>query len=249
LHDRPDAQRNDDQTPCLVAAVCFPGLPALLLIALALLAYCLGPLIFAPNLYKNVSSIERRADYRETQLMAEAWHLQVAKACARTAFEFQGNQSFCAPASAANLLHSVGISLSQSAVIDGTTHEPWFGVLMGGMTLDARADLLATWLNQRVIAVRDPTLEQFWTLMRTANDPKRRIIANFHRGPMFGRGHGHFSPLLGFLPRRDLVLLGDVNAQYRPSLAPVEWLWRATDTLDTDAGRERGLIIVDLVSG
>jgi Phytochelatin synthase len=224
------------------------GFLAVFLFVLAWLAYFLGPLVFAANSYAHVPSIERRADYRVPRLMAEAWSLPVAKAYARAPYEFQENQSFCGPASVANLLHSLGIPGTQSTVLDGTAHEPWFGILIGGMTLDAVADLLATRLNRQVMVVRDPTLQQFRALMRTANNPRRRMIVNFHRGPMFGRGHGHFSPVLGYLSGRDLALVGDVNAEYRPYLTPIERLWRATDTRDADTGRERGLIIVDLVS-
>lgn len=72
------------------------------------------------------------------------------------------------------------------------------------------------------------------------------MIVNFHRGPLFGRGHGHFSPVLGYLAERDLVLVGDVNADYKPYLVPVERLWRGVDTVDDATGKKRGLLIADL---
>ena len=217
---------------------------ALLAALLALVAIKLGPLLLAPNHYAGVVSIEGRADYRDAALMRQAWALPVARRYAATPFEYQGNQSFCGPASVANLLHSLGMPLSQKAVIDGTPHEPWFGVLLGGMTLDELADLLQTRLRQPVTVVRGASLPEFRALMTTANDPGRRMIVNFHRGPMFGRGHGHFSPVLGYLAGRDLVLVGDVNANYRPYLTPLDRLWRAVDTVDGETGRKRGVLMI-----
>ena len=81
--------------------------------------------------------------------------------------------------------------------------------------------------------------------MALINNPRYRIIANFHRGPLFGRGHGHFSPLLAYLPDRDLVLVGDVNAAYRPFLVSTDRLWRAVDTVDPETGKKRGLAVLD----
>lgn len=222
------------------------ALLAVFLLVLAAAGITIGPLLFAPNDYEGVPSIEARADYRPADLMKVAWSLPVSRAYARTPFEFQNNPSFCGPASVANLLRSIGVPLDQHAVIQGSPYEPWFGVLIGGMTMDELARLLALRTRSRVTVVRDPTLGEFRALMATANDPRRRMIVNFHRGPMFGRGHGHFSPVLGYLPERDLVLVGDVNAEYRPYLAPVERLWRATDTIDSETAQERGVIVADV---
>jgi hypothetical protein len=84
-------------------------------------------------------------------------------------------------------------------------------------------------------------------LMR-ANDPARRYVVNFHRGPLFGRGHGHFSPILGYDLGHDLVFVGDVNREYRPFLVSSERLWNATNTLDSATGKNRGLLAVVLHS-
>jgi hypothetical protein len=219
---------------------------ALLVLLVAATAITIGPLLFAPNTYKGVPSIEARADYRPPALMKAAWNLPVSRTYARTPFEFQENPSFCGPTSIANVLHSIGMQLTQQGVIRGTRYEPWFGVLIGGMTMDDVAHLLAMRTGRRVYVARDLTLAQFRRLMAMANDPRRRMIVNFHRGPMFGRGHGHFSPVLGYLAERDLVLVGDVNANYRPYLAPVELLWRATDTIDSETGKERGVVVADV---
>lgn len=202
----------------------------------------IGPLLFAPNHYAHVVSIERRLDYRDPQLVDVAWSLPVARLYGRRAHEYQDNQSFCGPASLANALRSMGLRLSQHQAIDGSEFEPWFGILLGGMTIDELASLARERSGRVVSVVRSPTLVQFRAHMARANDPAFRYIVNFHRGPLFGRGHGHFSPILAYLPDRDLVLVGDVNADYRPFLVSSERLWRASNIVDSATGRPRGLI-------
>ncbi|TCP64297.1 phytochelatin synthase family protein [Sphingomonas sp. PP-CE-1G-424] len=226
------------------------GIFALLLIILAILAgVYLRPLIsylLTPNQYAKVVSIERQPNYRDPKAMAAAWSLPVARTYRRLPYEFQGNQSFCGPTSLANVMHSLGNTSSQRAVIAGSRYDPWFGVLPGGMNLDELADLTRQRTRAQVIVVRDPTLAGFRSYMRMANDPAHRIIANFHRGPLFGRGGGHFSPILGYLADRDLILVGDVNAKYQPFLVSSERLWRAIDTPDSATGKDRGLLVVNL---
>jgi Phytochelatin synthase len=225
---------------------------ALLALAAAVLlavGAILGPLPLARNEYAQVQSIEARADFRDPALMSAAWALPVARKYRREDYEYQDNQSFCGPASVANLLRSLGIDRSQHQVIDGSEYEPWFGILLGGMTLDELAALLRQQVPHRVSIIRDPSLTEFRQHLRSANDPARRYVVNFHRGPVFGRGHGHFSPVLGYLGHEDLVLVGDTNADYRPFLVKSEILWRATDTIDSETGRERGLIMLSRAHG
>ncbi|MBL0914397.1 MAG: C39 family peptidase [Sphingopyxis sp.] len=222
------------------------ALAALVLMIVAAAGVTIGPLLFERNHYAHVVSVERRDDYRDPELMAAAWALPAARLYRRTSYEFQGNQSFCGPASLANVLRSMGRNVSQQQAIDGSPYEPWFGILIGGMTLDELAALTQQRSGQRVSVVRDQSLTGFRAEMARSNDPAFRYIVNFHRGPIFGRGHGHFSPVLGYLADRDLVLVGDVNADYRPFLVSSERLWRAANTIDTATGKARGLIRVDV---
>lgn len=226
------------------------GIGALVVLALllALCAATLGPLLLAPNRYAGTPSIEALPSYRAPAAMAAAWALPAARAYAARGIEFQRNPSFCAPASIATVLNSAGGRVTQSAVINDTRYEPWFGVLPGGMTLDEAADLLRLRSGAPVRVVRAADLAAFRAELRGANDPARRVIINFHRGPLFGRGHGHFSPVVGYLADRDLVLIGDVNADFRPFLVRSATLWRGVDTVDEATGRARGLIVMDLAA-
>lgn len=215
----------------------------LLLLLIAIAGAAIAPVVLEKNAFAGAASIESDARYRDPALMRSAWALPVARTYAAGGFEYQANQSFCGPTSVADLLRSTGRHIDQKQAIAGTRYNPVGGFLIRGLTLDQLADILAQRLGHPVQVVRDPSLDQFRGWMRKANDPGLRMIVNFHRGPMFGRGHGHFSPVLGYLEREDLVLVGDVNASYRPYLVSSERLWRATDTVDGDTGKERGLIV------
>ncbi|OHV17567.1 hypothetical protein BK022_04825 [Methylorubrum extorquens] len=211
-------------------------------------AATVGAHLLRPNAYASVTSIEARSDFQDPALLAQAWALPVAAAYRRRPYEYQRNPSFCGPATVANLLRSLGVDFSQADVLRGTAFQPWFGVLVNGLTLEELADLLRRRLDRQVHVVRDLSLPAFREAMKSSNDPDKRLIVNFHRGPLFGRGAGHFSPVLGYLSGEDLVFVGDVNADYRPFLVRTDRLWRAVSTLDGTSGKARGLLIIDTAS-
>ena len=68
---------------------------------------------------------------------------------------------------------------------------------------------------------------------------------NFHRGPLFGIGHGHFSPILGYLADEDLVFVGEVNHDYMPFVVSSARLFDAMNTVDSASGLKRGLLVID----
>jgi hypothetical protein len=204
----------------------------------------IAPLLIDTNQYGGVVSIEWDPAFHNAATLNAAWHMPVAARYLKNGFEYQRNQSFCGPTSAADVLHSLGDARTQQQMLVATPFQTWFGYLLGGLTLDQEAYLLHRQSHLPVAVLRELTLDQFRAKMRELNDPHRRTIVNFHRGPLFGRGHGHFSPLLAYLPDRDLVLVGDVNADYRPFLVSTQRLWQATDTIDQATGKRRGLIVV-----
>lgn len=220
------------------------SIAGLLLVLGVVSAATIGPLLLAPNRYGGTPSIEARADFRSPQLMQAAWAMPVARLYGPPGFEYQDNQSFCGPASLANALRSIGEPVTQHQVLGGSTYDPWFGILIGGMTLDELGDLARLRTGRPVRVARDMSLDAFRRELSGANDPARRLLVNFHRGPLFGRGHGHFSPILAYLADRDLALVGDVNRAFRPFLVSSETLWRAVDTIDTETGQKRGLLIL-----
>ena len=113
---------------------------------------------------------------------------------------------------------------------------------MGGLTLDELAVVAGTSTHHQVAVLRDLTYGEFRGELLRSNDPGRRYVINFDRRRLFGEGHGHFSPIGGFLADRDLVLVLDVNARYGAFLVDARRLFQAMDTMDSTSGKKRGLL-------
>jgi Phytochelatin synthase len=196
--------------------------------------------------YAHVASIERTTTFRNATLIAQAERLPVAASYLSHSYEYQHNGSVCGPTSAADLLHSIGRRESQEEVMAGGGVHTIFGLLIPGLTLDQEAALLRRVTGDPVTLLRNLDLQSFRSYLEGANDTARRFIVNFHRGPMFGRGSGHFSPILAYLPDRDLVLVGDVNHDYGTYLVSSARLFAAMNTIDSITGMKRGLLMVAL---
>lgn len=199
------------------------------------------------NPYAEIASIAEASAYQNAALIERAWALPVAAAYRDHGYEYQSNPSFCGPTSAANLLQSRGEDVTQQSVLAQTDVRPIFGLLPLGLTLDEEAELLRD-RGQHVTLLRDLSLEQFRDHLARANDPASRYIINFHRGPLWGEGHGHFSPTLGYLAEEDLVFVGDVNENFQPFLVSSERLFQAMDTIDTTSKQKRGLLFVEVLA-
>jgi hypothetical protein len=82
-------------------------------------------------------------------------------------------------------------------------------------------------------------------LRRSLQDPRDRLLVNYHRSALGQEGGGHISPLAAYDPASDTVLILDV-ARYR---YPALWvsaaeLWQAMRATDASAGRSRGLLLI-----
>jgi hypothetical protein len=190
-------------------------------------------------------SIERIAVYQNEAALQRAWALPVARLYGPKNYVFQENQSLCGPTSIADLLHSEGVATDPGMVLKHSNAATINGFLPLGLTLDEEAGLLERETGKPVKVLRGLSLETFRAEMAGSNDPNRRIIVNFSRAPLFGRGHGHFSPVLGYLAEEDLVFVGDVNAKYRPWLVPLSRLFDAQDTVDNSSHLKRGVLEVE----
>lgn len=191
----------------------------------------------------SVTSIERAASYQSPALLEKAWALPVA-ATFRAGFDVQRNASFCGPASVVNVQRSLGARSDQSIVLEGTGVSTLFG-FVPGLTLDELASVTRHRTGRTVTILRELDLPTLRTELAKANDPAVRFLANFHRGPLFGRGGGHHSPIAGYLPEEDLVFVLDVNASYRPWLVSPERLLEAMNTVDSATGLKRGLLRIE----
>jgi hypothetical protein len=193
----------------------------------------------------SADSIERIPAYQNEALLARAWALPVARLYGPRGYLFQQNPSVCGPTSVADVLRSEGVAADPAAVLNRSGALTVFGILPFGLTLDEEAALLEHETGKPVRKLRDVSLETFRAEMAKSNDPSRRIVVNFTRAPLFGRGHGHFSPVLGYLPAEDLVFVGDVNASYRPWLVPTTRLFDAQNTIDSSSHAKRGVLEVE----
>jgi len=190
----------------------------------------------------NVVSIKQSASYQDGELLRRAWDLPVSRRYGR--IEPQENRSSCGPSSLANLERSFGIASSETEILRGTGL-CWLGFCVGGLTLDELSELARQSTHHSVKVLRDLDYEHFRADLERANDPRVRLVVNFHRAPLFGEGHGHFSPIGGFLADRNLVFVLDVNAEYRPFLVDARRLFEAMNTVDSSSGKKRGLLLLE----
>jgi hypothetical protein len=204
----------------------------------------LPPLLFGDGIdYSQVASIQKTPEYQDPSLLERAWQLPVAGAF-KAGMEYQHNGSLCGPTSAVVVAHSLGGQATQADILDGTAVHSTFGLVFGGVTLDQLAGVLREKLHKQVTILRDLDLQSFRAELAHANDPDRRYIVNFHRGPLFGRGGGHHSPIGGYLIDRDLVLVLDVNEKYHPWLVSTARLFAAVNTVDKQTHQKRGLLLI-----
>jgi hypothetical protein len=196
--------------------------------------------------YAHVVSIEREPVYQEAEHLERAWALPVARTF-HDDFAYQPNGSYCGPTRVAATIRSLGGEATpDDTILAGTDIDTVLGILPGGITLDQLAELTRARLpSARITVHRDLDLASFRALLSRANDPAARMIANFHRGPLFGRGGGHHSPIGGYLEAEDLVFVLDVNERYRPWLTTSERLFTALDTIDPMSGQKRGILLIE----
>jgi hypothetical protein len=193
--------------------------------------------------YAGLVSIKESNDYQNPALLKKAWALPVA-ATYQAGVEFQRNASVCGPTSLANVLHSLKMPGSQQSILQGTNFTTVMGYLPEGLTLDQLADIARQKQQRKVTVLRDLDLAAFREHLSHVNDPARRYVINFSRGPLFGTGGGHHSPIAAYLSQEDLVLILDVNQKYGPWLVKPERLYDAMNTIDTTAHKKRGLLLI-----
>ena len=179
---------------------------------------------------------------RSPELLDRAWTLPVAATFGRDV-TWQSNGSRCGPASIANAFRSVGEEETTEAEVLEGTGMCWTGLCIIGLTLDELAELARMKTERKVSVLRDLSAAEFREHMKHANNPGRRYIVNFTREKIFGAGAGHHSPIGGYLEAEDLILVLDVNEDYKPWLIEGERLFSAMDTLDGD--KKRGLLLIE----
>jgi Phytochelatin synthase len=205
----------------------------------------LPPLLWGDHTdYSHVVSIKDAREYQDPVLLEEAWALPVA-GLYRTGIVFQRNVSVCGPTSIVNVLRSLHQPSDEATILEGTGISTVMGYLPGGVTLDQLATIAERKVGRKVTVLRDLDLAGFREHLRFANDTSRRYVVNFTRGPLFGMGGGHHSPIAGYLVNEDLVFVLDVNEKYGPWLVKSERLYGAMNTVDPTVQKKRGLLLIE----
>jgi hypothetical protein len=177
-------------------------------------------------------------------LLERAWALPVARLYKRELY-WQSNGSLCGPATLLNLFASQGKQFKDEAAILQGSGKCWSGMCFLGLTLDELAGVARMRTSAKVSVLRDLSPAEFEEHLRRSNDPARRYSVNFTRKAIFGAGGGHHSPIAGYLEPEKLVLVLDVNRDFRPWLIERDRLYAAIDTVDSSSEKKRGLLLIE----
>jgi len=202
----------------------------------------LGVVAFAFGPPKVPAEAIQSSVTRSENLLDRAWSLPAAATYARK-LDWQSNGSLCGPASVANVFRSLGEAADTEDEVLAGTGKCGLGFCFMGLTLDELAEVAQAHTQRKVTVLRGITAAEFREHLRASNDPARRYIVNFTRDKIFGAGAGHHSPIGGYLEAEDLVLVLDVNEDFRPWLVERSRLFAAMDTQDGD--RKRGLLLIE----
>jgi hypothetical protein len=175
------------------------------------------------------ASIQAASEYQDHALLEKAWALPAARRY-RDGLTYQSHLSYCGSTSLVNVARSWDLD-PRRVPIEAQ-----------GIALDRLAELARTRLGKQATVLRNLDLERFRKELRRSNDPSTRYIVNFARGPLFGEGGGHHSPIAGYLIEEDLVFVLDVNESYRPWLVRADRLLAAMNTMDRGVKKMRGLL-------
>lgn len=177
-------------------------------------------------------------------------------------FVTQVNQAYCGVASSVMVLNALGVAAPESAQYKPFhlfTQENFFDraetkkvvspelVSQRGMTLAQLGDLLTSHgAKVQVYYGSDVNLDRFRSLL-LQNLSKRDnfAIVNYLRKTIGQERGGHISPIAAYNQRTDRFLILDVSRyKYPPVWVKAVDLWQAIKTMDSDAGKSRGFVLV-----
>jgi hypothetical protein len=194
---------------------------------------------------------------RDDKLVDKLWLMPVASKYF-SAVEYQYAEGYCGLATMRCMLKSL-LSSSQK-ITEDMVPEPKRGP-MTLTTFAGRIDEQTKGSLKSRVVLGSQGYEEFLSVVKQANNPNVRIAANFLRSPIFGFTGtlllpmnimktffgGHFSPIVGYLEKEDLVGVFDVNSNYSLYLVPSRRLYDAVNTYDVQSGSCRGLVISQVV--
>lgn len=172
-----------------------------------------------------------------------------------TNFASQSDVSMCGPASLAMVLNALKLDPIR------TWRRPWrwwsdemFACCEGSLQVMKASGVTLEFFDriakqQKGIAVdtRGPgTASEFRKyLLQSATEPNTHVIVSFGRESLGQTGIGHFSPVAGVHPDKDLVLVLDVaRFKYPPYWVKIEELHAAMTGVDPESGVSRGYCVI-----
>ncbi len=166
----------------------------------------------------------------------------------RKTLQSQARRSFCGVASSATVISAVkGRRLEQEQYFTGavTAHRSRCKTLIGGMTLEDLAQgLRAHGLHATAVHAANTDVRAFQAeVARNLASEGDYLLVNYQRTVLNEVGGGHISPLAAFDPVSQRVLLLDTATyKYGARWVPLQDLFSAMQTIDSDSGRSRGWV-------
>lgn len=164
-------------------------------------------------------------------------------------FEPQIFTSYCGVASSVTVLTALGLEVSQGEFFTEPAERvrSRWRVLLGGMSLDALADLIEAHGAEATVHHADSFAPIDFRGAVTANlsRPGDYLIVNYERAVLGERPGGHISPIAAYDRESDRVLVLDTAAHvYPPTWIPLDQLDAAMGTIDPTTNAFRGYVEV-----
>lgn len=164
----------------------------------------------------------------------------------------QGRRAFCGPATSAAVINAALSPLSpvtQYSLFSatGSSLKSELAVSFSGLTLEEIAQLLrAHGLRVQTVHAGQSDIATFRTAAQSAlSEARTFVVVNYDRTVLGQSGAGHISPVGAYSPTTDRLLVLDVATyKYPYAWVPLAKLWSAMNTVDSDAGRTRGYLLV-----
>jgi len=190
--------------------------------------------------------------YKSAELISTVWDLPVAQKY-KDAVEYQQREGYCCPTTQRCILKSIPcINTEDLPTMKG-----------GPASIDKYCSIIDKIGNGKlssIVIYGDDKYQSFLEALKKTNDPQYRIAINFLRSSLFGMRSpswlpsnillsilgGHFSPIVGYLEKEDLVAVFDVNHNYGLFLVKSQRLYDSISTYDLSSGKCRGIVITTI---
>lgn len=164
----------------------------------------------------------------------------------------QRRRAFCGPATSAAVINAAlrpSKPVTQFSLFGtaGPNAKSELSVSFSGLTLEELAALLrANGLQVQTVHAEHSGIDAFRAAAQSAlSEPHTFLVVNYDRRILEQSGAGHISPVGAYHPATDRLLVMDVATyKYPYTWVPVQKLWNAMNTVDRDAGRSRGYLLV-----